>query len=52
MLGKSGRLVIRPSGTEPLIRVMGEAEDRSLVERAVEAVCEAVRQTPSSVAAE
>jgi phosphoglucosamine mutase len=34
-LGTSGRLVIRPSGTEPLIRVMAEADDRSLVEKVV-----------------
>ena len=34
-LGKSGRLVIRPSGTEPLIRVMAEADDRGLVETVV-----------------
>ncbi|MDP3898052.1 MAG: phosphoglucosamine mutase [Mesorhizobium sp.] len=34
-LGDSGRLVIRPSGTEPLIRVMAEADDRSLVETVV-----------------
>ena len=31
-LGKAGRLVIRPSGTEPLIRVMAEGDDPQLVE--------------------
>ena len=31
-LGQSGRLVIRPSGTEPLIRVMAEGDDPKLVE--------------------
>ena len=41
-LGSSGRLVIRPSGTEPVIRVMGEAEDRTLVDALVSDVCEAV----------
>jgi phosphoglucosamine mutase len=41
-LGGRGRLVIRPSGTEPVIRVMGEAEDRELVERVVNEVCDAV----------
>jgi len=30
-LGKAGRLVIRKSGTEPLIRVMGEGDDEKLV---------------------
>jgi phosphoglucosamine mutase len=34
-LGKSGRLVIRPSGTEPLIRVMAEGDDQKLVETVV-----------------
>jgi phosphoglucosamine mutase len=38
-----GRLVIRKSGTEPLIRVMAEGDDPALVERVVEDICEAVR---------
>ena len=38
-----GRLVIRKSGTEPLIRVMAEGDDLALVERVVEDICEAVR---------
>jgi len=41
-LGMNGRLVIRPSGTEPVIRVMGEADDRALVESLVDDVCNAV----------
>jgi phosphoglucosamine mutase len=41
-LGAGGRLVIRPSGTEPVIRVMAEADDRELVERLVDDVCDAV----------
>jgi phosphoglucosamine mutase len=32
-LDGSGRLLIRPSGTEPLIRVMAEGDDREMVER-------------------
>jgi phosphoglucosamine mutase len=42
-LGKKGRLVIRKSGTEPLIRVMAEAEDAGQMEKAVDEVAEAVR---------
>src|SRR5438270_2428148 len=38
-----GRLVIRKSGTEPLIRVMAEGDDAALVERLVDDICEAVR---------
>jgi phosphoglucosamine mutase len=41
-LGKSGRLVIRPSGTEPLIRVMAEADDRGLVETVVNDIVGAI----------
>jgi phosphoglucosamine mutase len=39
----SGRLVIRKSGTEPLIRVMAEGEDRALVEEVVDSICAAVK---------
>jgi phosphoglucosamine mutase len=42
LLGK-GRLVIRPSGTEPVIRVMAEGDDAEQVEQVVEAICNAVR---------
>jgi phosphoglucosamine mutase len=38
-----GRLVIRKSGTEPLIRVMAEGEDPVIVDRIVNDICEAVR---------
>ena len=40
----TGRLVIRKSGTEPLIRVMAEGEDKKLVEAMVDQICEAVRK--------
>jgi phosphoglucosamine mutase len=41
-LNGQGRLVIRPSGTEPVIRVMGEGDDKSLVEDAVAGIVEAL----------
>jgi phosphoglucosamine mutase len=41
-LGAEGRLVIRPSGTEPVIRVMAEGDDRALIQQVVDDVCEAV----------
>ncbi len=41
-LASTGRLVIRKSGTEPLIRVMGEGEDPTLVETVVDDICAAV----------
>ena len=41
-LGKHGRLVIRKSGTEPLIRVMAEGRDQAAVERIVDEICAAV----------
>ncbi|MEM9233934.1 MAG: phosphoglucosamine mutase [Pseudomonadota bacterium] len=41
-LGDKGRTVIRKSGTEPLIRVMAEAEDEALVKRVVDDICAAI----------
>ena len=41
-LGGSGRLVIRKSGTEPLIRVMAEGDDEAQVGRVVDEICRAV----------
>jgi phosphoglucosamine mutase len=38
-LGSKGRLVIRPSGTEPLIRVMAEGDDAGLVKKIVDEIC-------------
>jgi phosphoglucosamine mutase len=38
-LGNSGRLVIRPSGTEPLIRVMAEGDDSTKVNGIVDELC-------------
>ena len=42
-LAGTGRVVIRKSGTEPLIRVMAEGEDERLVAEVVDTICEAVR---------
>ena len=42
-LGRAGRLLIRKSGTEPLIRVMGEAEDTALLETVLDSVVTAVK---------
>jgi phosphoglucosamine mutase len=41
-LGNSGRLVIRPSGTEPVIRVMAEGDDEGLVVSIVDELCGAI----------
>ena len=41
-LGKGGRVLVRKSGTEPLIRVMAEGDDSSLVLRVVEQIIEAI----------
>ena len=40
--GQGGRLLVRPSGTEPVIRVMGEGDDKALVEAAVDDVIDAL----------
>ncbi|AEI37179.1 MAG: phosphoglucosamine mutase [Zymomonas mobilis subsp. pomaceae] len=39
-----GRLLIRKSGTEPLIRVMAEAEDKELIHHIVDHICDTVRR--------
>ncbi|CDO37184.1 phosphoglucosamine mutase [Novosphingobium sp. KN65.2] len=43
-LAGKGRLVIRPSGTEPVIRVMAEGDDAGEVEAAVASICSAVEE--------
>jgi phosphoglucosamine mutase len=42
-LNGHGRLVIRPSGTEPVIRVMGEGEDKIMVEEIVDGIVDALK---------
>lgn len=41
-LGTAGRVLIRKSGTEPVIRVMAEGEDSKLVEEVVDRICAAI----------
>jgi len=41
-LGATGRLLLRESGTERLVRVMAEGEDAALVRRLVTSLCETI----------
>jgi len=41
-LGKGGRILVRKSGTEPLIRVMAEGDDSALVQSVVDQIIEAI----------
>ncbi|MEM8750983.1 MAG: phosphoglucosamine mutase [Pseudomonadota bacterium] len=43
-LANTGRLVIRASGTEPLIRVMAEGDDKGLVQEVVDDICSTLRK--------
>ncbi|MEY4564580.1 MAG: phosphoglucosamine mutase [Pseudomonadota bacterium] len=42
-LGDNGRLLIRPSGTEPLVRVMVEARDAAMAQRCAERLANVIR---------
>jgi phosphoglucosamine mutase len=42
-LGSLGRILVRPSGTEPLIRVMIEGDDRARIDRLAGEVAQSVR---------
>lgn len=44
VLGKTGRLLIRKSGTEPVVRVMGEGEDPELVKQVVEGLARCIEE--------
>src|SRR5579872_1346003 len=41
-LNGHGRLVVRPSGTEPVIRIMGEGDDKAMVEEIVDGIVDAL----------
>lgn len=44
LLGDKGRIVVRPSGTEPLIRVMVEGEQQSLIENVANTIANVIKQ--------
>ncbi len=50
-LGRGGRLLLRESGTEPVIRVMAEGEDEALVRRLVEQLCGLIEENAAGKAA-
>ncbi|MBP9693059.1 MAG: phosphoglucosamine mutase [Alphaproteobacteria bacterium] len=50
-LGKNGRLVVRASGTEPLLRIMAEGEDRKQTEDVVNHIKDALTRLSEKVAA-
>ena len=43
-LGETGRIVVRPSGTEPLIRVMVEGDDTALIEKTAKEVSAVIKK--------
>ena len=47
-LGAKGRVVIRPSGTEPVIRVMAEGDDQHLVNQVVDDIASAVQKAAAA----
>ncbi len=48
VLNGKGRVLLRPSGTEPLLRVMVEGEDRQLVERSAQRIADVVQKLAAS----
>ena len=46
-LDGKGRVLLRPSGTEPLLRVMVEGEPKQVVEQAANSIAAAVRRAAS-----
>jgi len=50
-LGESGRVLLRPSGTEPLLRVLVEGSDAELVDATAQSIAEIVRETVQTATA-
>ncbi len=46
-LGSAGRILVRKSGTEPVVRVMAEGEDLALVDKVVTTIVESIEQVSS-----
>ena len=46
-LNGKGRVLVRASGTEPVIRVMAEGDDVDMVEKTVNDLCEAIEKAAS-----
>jgi phosphoglucosamine mutase len=49
-LGAKGRILVRKSGTEPLVRVMAEGDDETLVKQTVDEICACVEQAGARAA--
>ena len=43
-LGEWGKLVVRPSGTEPLVRIMAQGPDRYLLEEVIDSIQKAIER--------
>jgi len=43
-LGESGRVLVRASGTEPLIRVMVEGQDMGVIQKTADHLCDVIKR--------